>query len=348
MKAALVYGANDLRLQEVAKPGPPKAGEVLLHVSLVGLCGTDAQHVAHPSRPPRRPGPIILGHEIVGQVVAVGEGVTAPRLGERVVPGAGWWCGHCDACLSGRTNICDEYFLYGIQDHGGLAEYACFPAKMCVVVPSTCPDEVAVLGQPLAIALHAISRAALTGNETIAIFGVGGIGSLILAVLAGRGHHRILAVDLEDSKLAWAEHCGALAVHARQRSAHDMIEMMTGGQGVALAIDAAGTATSIPQALASVRKGGTLLLVGIPKGPVLLPLGSAIVSEKNIITTNGHCCQHDLPAALALLASSDLASRLVVETIPFTALKERGLGRLLSQQAAGKIIVSLQEERSSE
>src|SRR6266581_2783357 len=99
MKAARWYGPRDVRVEEIAEPDLPGPGEVLLRVTLVGLCGTDAHHYQHPSRPPRIAGPIILGHEVVGQIVAIGSGVRHLEEGQRVVPGAGWWCGQCPACL---------------------------------------------------------------------------------------------------------------------------------------------------------------------------------------------------------------------------------------------------------
>ena len=161
MKAATYYGPFDVRVEEVPEPGKLAPGEVLLAPLAGSLCGTDVTefvagpkmiplHQAHPVSKHR--GPVILGHEFVGIVLAVGPGVTTLRIGQRVVPGAGMWCGACPPCLAGRPNICERSVLYGIHTHGGLAERVRVPARMCVAVPEMCSDAAAALAQPCAIA----------------------------------------------------------------------------------------------------------------------------------------------------------------------------------------------------
>src|SRR6266567_8271970 len=171
MKAAVYHGPLDVRVEEVPEPGPLGPDEALLAPLVGSLCGTDVtEYVAGPKMIPlhhahsvsEHQGPVVLGHEFVGIVQAVGAAVTGLRVGQRVVPGAGTWCGTCPPCLAGRTNICERSALYGIHTHGGLAERVKVPARMCVAVPEACSNEAAALAQPCAGAIHAIGRSGIT------------------------------------------------------------------------------------------------------------------------------------------------------------------------------------------
>jgi (R,R)-butanediol dehydrogenase / meso-butanediol dehydrogenase / diacetyl reductase len=342
MKAALIYGSNDVRIEEINEPNPPGPGEVTLKVSLVGLCGTDAHEYLSPTtRSPRREGPLILGHEVVGQIIAIGPGVRRLQVGQRVVPGAGMWCGQCQACLRGQTNICDTYMLYGIQEHGGLAQYATFPAKMCFPVAEDCPDEVAVLAQPLAVALHALRMGEVEKATTIALFGLGGMGILLLAALQGHPTH-LFVIDLDPTKRERAKALGA-SLFLDAWLCDPVLEVLraTNGVGVDLAIEASGSPQAIIQAVGCLRKGGTLLQVGIPARPTLLPLGTMVVEQKRIVTTNGHVCAADLPHALELLSTTSLAQQIATQTIALEHLVEDGLLPLALHQTSKKILVAL-------
>ncbi len=177
MKAAVYYGPGDVRIEDVREPGPPSPEEVVLQVKMGSLCGTDASQykaatmvpLKSPHRSSGHAGPVILGHEVVGVVVARGSGVAHLEIGQRVVPGAGWWCGECPRCQEGRINICEHYYLYGIHTNGGLAEFATFPAQMCMPVPAACADEAATIAQPCAVALHALARGNIATAHTIAL-----------------------------------------------------------------------------------------------------------------------------------------------------------------------------------
>src|SRR6478752_3735305 len=208
MKAAVFHGPHDVRIEEVSDPGAPGVDEVVLEVIRAAICGTDAAEWDH-GPVLCRPG-VVLGHEFVGCVEAVGGEVTGIRQGDRVVSGAGISCGRCAWCLRGRTNLCAEYRTLGLQVDGGLAEYVTSPASICRLVPEGCDDDAAAMTQPLAVALHALSRVALHHDESIAVVGVGGIGSFIVAGAAHRAPDgRVVAIDLDPQRLATASALGA-------------------------------------------------------------------------------------------------------------------------------------------
>src|SRR3954449_10749870 len=139
MKAAVFHGPHDVRVEEVADPGAPRAGEVVLEVIRGAICGTDAAEWDH-GPVLCRPG-VVLGHEFVGRVVDVGSDVTTLSVGDRVVSGAGISCGRCLLCLAGRTNLCADYRTLGLDVNGGLAEYVTSPAVICHAVPDACDDD---------------------------------------------------------------------------------------------------------------------------------------------------------------------------------------------------------------
>ncbi len=349
MKAAVYHGPGDVRIESMPEPGPPQPDEVVLQVQVGALCGTDAsQFNAATMVPLNQPhpasghhGPVILGHEVTGVIFERGAAVTGLGVGQRVVPGAGWWCGVCPQCRAGRLNICEQYYVFGLHAHGGLAEYATFPAKMCIPVPDPCSVAAAAMAQPCAVALHALRRADIKAGQTVAIFGVGSIGSLLLAVLrAQRTEVSVLAIDIDPVRLTTAEALGATSlIQVRGQNPMEAILELTHGRGVDVAVEATGMPETLAHALAAVSRGGTLLQVGIPQHPASLSIDQAVVCEKNLITTNGQVTTVDLPQALHLLAETDLAASIGTRVIPLDALVEEGLRPLAEHRASAKVLV---------
>ena len=162
MKAAVYHGPRDVRVESVPEPAALGPEEILLKVNSGGICGTDAGEYAYgPTHLPiesrhhasGHEGPLIIGHEIFGEIDAVGSNVEHLRVGDRIVPGAGMWCGNCDWCKAGKTNLCESYYTLGLQANGGLAQLVNVPARMCQIVPDDCNDLSAAVAQPLAVAL---------------------------------------------------------------------------------------------------------------------------------------------------------------------------------------------------
>ena len=210
MKAAVFRGPGDVRIAEVPDPAPPGPGELLIRVSKAALCGTDSAEWAHGpllARPP-----VVLGHEFTGEVIAAGPGAGQFPAGTRVVSGAGISCGHCAWCAAGRTNLCASYQTLGLHRDGGLAEFVVSPAAICRAVPDALDDTGAAMAQPLAVALHAARRGKVGPGRSCVVIGAGGIGSFVIAAAAAMGANPLVAVDVDDGRLATAAALGATAV----------------------------------------------------------------------------------------------------------------------------------------
>jgi len=339
VRAAVFHGPRDVRVETVPDPHPPAADEVVLEVLRAAICGTDAAEWDH-GPVLCRPG-VVLGHEFVGRVAALGEDVTSYSVGDRVVSGAGISCGHCVWCLRGRTNLCAEYRTLGLQVDGGLAEYVTSPASICRRVPETCDDDAAAMTQPLAVALHALSRVALRPDETVAVIGAGGIGSFIVAGAAHRAvEGRVVAVDIDAERLATASALGASeSADATGRDLAELLLELSDGVGFEVVIEASGAPHAPAAAIAGARRGGRVLLVGLHGAPRELELTQTIVREVDIVTTVAHVCDSDIPAALDLLAGSDVAAVTAGPRIPLDVLVDDGLRPLAEQRASGKILV---------
>jgi (R,R)-butanediol dehydrogenase/meso-butanediol dehydrogenase/diacetyl reductase len=340
MKAAVFHGSHDVRVQDVLDPSSPGPRDVVLKVLRAAICGTDAAEWDH-GPVLCRPG-VVLGHEFVGRVVELGNEVTGLRVGDRVVSGAGISCGRCPWCLRSRTNLCAEYRTLGLQVDGGLAEYVTSPAAICHRVPDSCDDDAAAMTQPLAVALHALSRVEQGGDESVAVIGVGGIGSFIVAGASRRAvNGRVVAIDIDSEKLATASELGAdEVIDARGHDLATLLRDLTNGTGFDVVIEASGAAHAPSAASFSVRRGGRMLLVGMHAEPRELDLTRLILREVDIFTSVAHICDSDIPAALELLAETDIAAIAAGPRIPLEVLVEDGLRPLAEQRAEGKILVT--------
>ena len=340
MRAAVYHGPNDVRIESIADPDAPRDGEVVIEVARAAICGTDASEWAYGPLMARPP--VVLGHEFVGRVVAIGSDVTTVAAGDRVVCGAGISCGHCEWCRSGRTNLCADYRTIGLSCDGGLAEYVTSPASICRKVPEALSDEAAAMAQPCAVALHAVRRSGLRGGQSCAVIGVGGIGAFILAAAAASGASPLIALDIDEDRLITAARLGAhVSIDVRGKALDEAIRAATGWEGADVVIESSGAPHAPAGALAGARTGGHVLLVGLQAAPREIDLFAITAREVNLITTVAHVCDVDLPDALSLLASTSVAQTVLDRVVPLDELVDSGLRPLASGQARGKILVAL-------
>ncbi|WP_432936495.1 zinc-dependent alcohol dehydrogenase [Kribbella sp. CA-253562] len=351
MRAAVLHAARDLRIEDRPEPRAPGRGEVLLRVTRAGLCGTDvSEYSAGPLMTPlqtRHPnsgvlGPVVLGHEFIG---VVEEASHAERfaVGDRVAAGAGVWCGDCAWCHRGQTNLCQSYWTYGLSADGGLTEYVTVPERMLHPVPAGVTHDNAALAQPLAVGLHAVDRSRGRPGDVVVVHGAGAIGSFVIAGLKAAGAGLIVAVDIDNGRLKTAAELGAdVTVDASSNDPVDAVRELTGTALADVTIETSGVADGLSRVQRLTRRGGTVLLVGLPKGEVTFTATDLVLREIDVMTTVAHVCDRNLPTALALLAQRDLASLLVEAVVPLERVIEDAFTPLVSGTARGKFLVDPQ------
>lgn len=311
MRAAVYHGPGDVRLADV--PAPAAApGELLLRVATAGICGTDLTEYARgpvlyatgPAHPVTgHSGPLIPGHEFSGWVAAVGAGVAGFAAGDLVATGAGVWCGRCAACRRGATNLCASYWTVGLQRAGGLAEYASVPARACLNLAGRAVSaDVAALGQPMSIALHAVRRGGPQPGQQVAVLGSGGVGMFVTCALALSGA-QVTVVDLDPARLALAERLGAAGTVAVSAAAPllDQVRDLLGAPD--LVFECTGTAAALPAALAVTPPGARIVVVGLPTAAVPVDFRAFSLAEKDLIGTVAHVFGRDFADAIDLLAA---------------------------------------------
>jgi len=321
----------------VAKDVPTPAlapHEALVRVRNVGVCGTDVKIRAN------RMGlgviPLIMGHEIAGEVAEVGREVRGFAPGDRVVVNFYVTCGRCPACRVGRDTLCSEVRQHGFSIDGGFAEYVKTPGvNLCKVPDHVSLEAACILGDAVATSYHAITkRAQVRPGTTLALIGVGGVGlhALQVAKLAGGW---VIAVDVNDARLDLARKLGADAVvDARTGPFHEAVRKLTDGLGVDVVLEFVANAQTLPSSVASLRRAGRLVFVGYtPEVPLSVLPRELVRSELEIVGSRANTKQ-ELAETMTLVAQGRITP-VVDRVLPlaeieeaFTALKEgRPLGR---------------------
>jgi L-idonate 5-dehydrogenase len=284
MKAAVIHAPRDLRIDDIDDPtaGP---GEVMVRIRAGGICGSDLHYYLHGGfGTVRIQEPMILGHEIAGEVVAVGPGVTAVRPGNRVAVNPSRPCGHCRYCLEGKPNHCLDMRFYGSamrmpHVQGGFREYLVCPEAQAVPIPADVPLERAAFAEPLSVCLHAARQAGALHGRRVLVTGTGPIGALCILVARHAGAREIVATDLADAPLAMARRVGAdfaLNVADDPQALHPFCA----DKGYFDAVfEASGSGVALAGALQAVRPCGTVVQVGIAGGEPSIPLNVLVAKE---------------------------------------------------------------------
>jgi len=259
MKVARLHGIRDLRLHEEPTPSPA-AGEDLVRVSVVGVCGSDVHWFAEGGiGTASLKFPLVMGHEFVG----VPE--TGPLRGRRVAVDPAIPCGHCDFCLEGHPNLCSNmrFAADGAWD-GALREYVAWPAHCLIPLPDSVSDDEGALLEPLGVGIFAADLGHIRPAQTIGVFGCGTVGLLTLQVARAAGATRLFATERLEHRMALARSYGATVFHADDPDRVQAILKLTGGKGVDLAFDAAGADAAVNDAIAAAKPGARVVLIGIP------------------------------------------------------------------------------------
>ena len=345
MIAAVYHASGDVRIEERDVPTPIE-GEVLLKVLRSGMCGTDASEyksgpkifatqTKHPIS--GHHGPMILGHEFIGEIVSSPDSSSGFNTGDVVASGAGISCGNCRRCLEGRTNLCDRYVTLGLNRDGGMAQYVAVPTSTLVKVPAGLSLDAAGIAQPLAVGLHAARRSGVKNGDKVLLIGAGAIGTFVLAGLKHLVNAEVTVLDFGGARLERATRLGADHTVEVGDGAEQSIREIFGTAGIDVVIEASGAPGQMAFALKLVKRGGTLLQVGLPSTKQELDVHKIVMSEINISTTLAHVCGQDLAPALEILSGTTLAQELIEGVHPLSQISEQ-LELLATGKIQGKIL----------
>jgi L-iditol 2-dehydrogenase len=306
-KAARLYGAQDVRLDDV--PAPEAApGQALVRVRSVGLCGSDLHYLREGRIGDSLAGdPLVLGHEFAGDIIALGAGV-APEAAARLQPGTpvavdpAWACGRCESCEHGHPNLCPHIKFCGTPPtDGALREYLSWPVDLLHPLPPSMDHDTGALLEPLGVLIHALNLAQVRLADSVAVLGAGPIGLLGIALARLSGAALVLATDVLPARVEAARRFGAHdAIDARVTDPARWIRDRTGGRGVDVVLECAGAQETPGQAVEAVRAGGRIVLVGIPADD-RIEMPAAPARRKGVTVKLCRRMKHTYPRAIALV-----------------------------------------------
>ena len=319
MKAVRMVGVKQpLEMQEIPIPAVGD-GDVLVQIRAAGICHSDAHYRAGKS--PVRPLPMTLGHEIAGVIIDIGKRVKTRKTGDRVCLHYLLSCGDCYYCSRGSEQFCVQGSMLGHYANGGYAEYIVVPERNAVPLHDEIPfEQGAVLMCSSSTSLHALRKGRLQGGESVAVFGVGGLGISAVQLAQALGALDVYAIDIHPDKLALAKTYGAIPVNASLGDPVAEIRRITGGKGVDVALELIGLPVTMRQAVQSLAPMGRAVLAGISDRPLEIDTYSELLGrEAEVIGTNDHLLQ-ELPLLVELARRGALdLSKVVTRRVPLDA-----------------------------
>jgi len=315
MKTALMTGIGKIEFEQ--RPIPQaQAGDVLIQIEYIGVCGSDLHYyeagrigdfIVSP--------PFVLGHEVGGTVVALGDGVTGLAIGDRVALEPNVTCGECAFCNSGKYNLCPDVRFFATPPIDGVfQEYVVHPAPLCFKLPDNVSTMEGALIEPLAVGFHAANTGGAKAGQKALVFGAGCIGLVSILALRAKGVETVYAVDMLDSRLAVAETIGATAaIHFDKQDVIQTASAVAPG-GFDLIIETSGSEVAARQAIELAKKGSVIVLVGYsPSGDMTLPMGKAMDKELSLKTIFRY--RHVYPEAIQAVSNGEIQLKDIVTKI---------------------------------
>lgn len=316
MKALVITAAGQTAVIE--KPAPrPARGEVLLRVKRIGYCGSDLNTFRGAN--PMVTYPRVPGHEIAAVIAEVTEGVPAEfavGVETTVVPYT--TCGTCPSCRSGRVNACRSNQTLGVQRDGALTDFIAVPWQKLVRSPKLSLVEHALV-EPLSVGFHAVSRGQVTRQDTVLVFGCGMIGLGAISGAALLQGARVIAVDVDDAKLALAKRAGAeFTINSRTENLHERVQALTNGDGPDVAIEAVGLPATFRAAVDEVAFAGRVVYIGYAKEPVSYETKYFVMKELDVRGSRNATAE-DFAAVVRVLESGRYpVAETITRTVPFS------------------------------
>lgn len=334
MKALLLseYSRLDFLDVPMPRPGPD---DVLIKVEACGICGSDVH--GYDGASGRRIPPVVMGHEAAGSVAALGSNVTGLREGQHVTFDSTVYCGKCQYCLRGETNLCAYREVLGVSTpdfrrSGAFAEFVSVPRRIVHPLPDELSLDDAAMVEPLSVAVHAVKLSQITPNGAALVVGAGMIGLLTLQALRAAGCSSVIVSDIDDSRLELAKELGATAtVNAKTADTVAEVKRHTSSDGVDVALEAVGSTPTIKTAIESVRRGGTVTLIGNIAPTVEIPLQTVVSRQIRLQGTAASAGEY--PECIAMLADGRVNIKPLVSMVAPLAEGAHWFERLHAREA---------------
>jgi threonine dehydrogenase-like Zn-dependent dehydrogenase len=305
--------------------------EALVQVEACGFCGSDINIVA--GTHPRARAPLTLGHELCGTIAHVKAKDSPLKVGDRVTCYPLISCGHCHPCTHGNPHVCQNLRLYGFDVDGGMAEFVKLPVSSLMKLPDSMPARIGALIEPLAVAVHGVSRASLKGVEVAAVLGAGPIGLLTSLVANAQGAPHIVISDIVPARLELARSLGLLAVSSGE-PLRELVMQLSNNNGADLVFECAGSRSSAIEMTALLRSRGVIVNLSVFKKPVEIDMQTINFKEIEIVGSRVYE-RGDFEMAI------DLAQRLPLEHIVTQAFALEDVVDAFDQFRSGKICKAL-------
>ncbi|RXZ81058.1 galactitol-1-phosphate 5-dehydrogenase [Paenibacillaceae bacterium] len=341
MKAAVISAPYRFNIEEHDVP-TPNAGEVLIRVHAVGICGSDVHGMEADGGQRRQPG-LIMGHEAAGEIAAVGADVTSWKVGDRVAIDPQLSCGYCYACERGWKNLCENGVTIGSSrkqlTHGTMREYIAVPTRQIYRLPDNVSfDEGATLDF-VGNAVHVLNRSNSKLGDTFLIIGTGAIGLIAVQLAKLRGAGKIIAVDTSDAKLKLAKQFGAdRTINPLKEDVLTVVRAETGGYGAEIVLEMVGLSATYATAVQAAKMQGTVMALGFAADEVTLPSQALLFNEVTIVGCTGFSFEGT--TVLNMIADGRIDVKpLITHEYPLEHIED-GFKVLLDKQAeAIKVII---------
>lgn len=307
MKSMMLTAPKRLEIQDSPIPEHGE-NEVLIRVKACGICGSDVHGFDGSSG--RRIPPLIMGHEAAGIIESCGSGVTGFAIGDRVTFDSTVYCGECDYCKKGQVNLCDHRMVLGVscgeyRRHGAFAEFVTAPAHILYQLPAGFPFEHAAMIEAVSVAVHAVGRITIAPVDTCLVVGAGMIGLLVVQALRAAGCQGVIAVDIDEDRLELARRLGATdTINSKDKDVEEEVLIQTQGRGVTSSFEVVGATPTVQTAINTVRKGGSVVLVGNLAPEVDLPLQAVVTRELSLFGTCASAGEY--PQCIELMSNGSI------------------------------------------
>ncbi|MEC5424534.1 zinc-binding alcohol dehydrogenase family protein [Virgibacillus sp. C22-A2] len=319
MKAIMIPEAHKIEVLDIKKPEIKEDKDVLLKIKRVGICGSD-MHIYHGTNP-LATYPRIVGHEVAGEVVEIGENVTHVAVGDHVVVEPINYCGECFACKNGRPNVCKKLTVFGVHEDGGLREFAVLPEKQVHKVDPEIEWDEAVMAEPYTIGAQSIWRGNVQKGQTVFIQGAGPIGITVLKMAKLQGATIIIS-DITNERLEFAKENGAdYTINPTEVDVATKVNEITNDEGANVVIDAVGTPQTFELSVDVASPAGYVVALGFDTRPSAIPLMT--ITKKELTITGSRLQTDQFGKVIDLINTKKLMHNgLVTHKFPLSEVKE--------------------------